>query len=538
MGAFALVLLVMAMITGTALWRLHRAHQTTQYLVRDKLAKQLLTSDLLGTVKTNGNSALSVAKSDSMETGAYFLGQLTEGDSHAAASLGKLRALNLSQEETTLLNDVNTSQQAYLSVRKQVLAFKDGGRTQEVDQLADTTLKTTFSRYCSALKRLSDYQSTQANDLAQNSADQYENSVATLLAFGLVALITGAALAWAITRSVVLPLQRAVQIAERVAQGDLRAFQAPQRHDEIGQLLDALHHMTARLGQTVRQVRDGAVTIDSAALELSTGNLDLSRRTEHQAGALEETASAMEQLTAAVKDNTGHARHANELVLSASGAASKGGDVTRDVVHTMDAISAAAKRIVEIIGVIDGIAFQTNILALNAAVEAAHAGEQGRGFAVVAAEVRNLAQRSATAAREIKELINDSVDKIEAGSVLAHAASDTMSGIVGSVAHVASIMAQIAAASAEQETGIGEINSAIAQMDGVTQQNAALVEEAAATAEAVYGQAANLAKLVEFFMVDEAAPAGTRLPVGALAPTASMPEVRALETRAHPMAIG
>jgi methyl-accepting chemotaxis protein len=211
----------------------------------------------------------------------------------------------------------------------------------------------------------------------------------------------------------------------------------------------------------------------------------------------------MEELTSAVKNNTSSARQANELVLSASSVASKGGTVVHDVVKTMDQISAAAKKIVDIIGVIDGIAFQTNILALNAAVEAARAGEQGRGFAVVASEVRNLAQRSATAAREIKQLINESVDKIEAGSVLAHAAGDTMAEIVASVERVTIIMAQIASASSEQETGIGEINGAIAQMDNVTQQNAALVEEAAAAAESVHSEATHLMQLVGFFNVDD-----------------------------------
>lgn len=518
--SFAIVLLVMAIITATALWRLHGDHVTTEYLVKDKLAKQLLASDLLGTVKSNGNVALSIAKSDSLETAEYFQAQLKEGDVRAATLNQKLEALSLNAQEIALLKDMHTRQQGYLAIRKQVLAYKDGGRTQEADQLADTTLKSTFSSYMLALTRLSEYQSVQANKLAQESADQYENSVTTLLVFGAVALLTGAVLAWALTRSIVLPLRRAVEISERVAEGDLRAFHAPQSHDEIGQLIDALHHMTAKLRQTVHHVRNGALTIDSASRELSTGNLDLSRRTEHQAGSLEETASSMEQMTSAVRENSSNARQANELVVSASHVASKGGDVVRDVVQTMDAISAAAKKIVDIIGVIDSIAFQTNILALNAAVEAARAGEQGRGFAVVASEVRSLAQRSATAAREIKQLINDSVDKIEAGAILAHAAGDTMSDIVSSVARVTTIMGEIASASAEQETGIGEINSAIAEMDSVTQKNAALVEEAAATAEVVHSEAVRLTEMVNFFMVDDATTSKT----GRVNTTANIPE--------------
>nr|WP_315253357.1 methyl-accepting chemotaxis protein [uncultured Duganella sp.] len=500
--SFALVLIVMACITSIALWRLHSANENTEYLVQDKLAKQQLTSELLGTAKLSGNSALSIAKSDSLEAGEYFQAQLVAADKLVDTLMGKLSALRHNDEEVHLLKEVVTSQKAYLAVRKEVFTFKEGGRTQEVEQLADTTLRTTFTSYATALTKLLDYQTKEAHELADESTRQYRNSVVTLIAFGLVALVTGAALAWAITRSVVLPLQHAVDIAERVAEGDLRDFEAQQREDEVGQLLDALHHMTARLGKAIRQVRDGAVTIDSASRELSTGNLDLSRRTEHQAGALEETASSMEELTSAVKDNTSNARQANELVLSASSVASKGGKVVDDVVETMDSISAAAKKIVDIIGVIDGIAFQTNILALNAAVEAARAGEQGRGFAVVASEVRNLAQRSATAAREIKHLINESVEKIEMGSVLAHAAGDTMADIVTSVERVTSIMSQIASASSEQESGIGEINSAISDMDNVTQQNAALVEEAAATAESVHTEATNLMQVVGFFTVD------------------------------------
>ena len=502
--SFAMVLFVMACITGIALWRLHAANDNTDYLVKDKLAKQQLASELLGTAKLNGNNAMSIAKSDSLETGEYFQAQLTLGDKAVERLMTQLGALPKNGTEAALFDEVAKGQKAYLAVRKEVFAFKDQGRTQEVEQLTGTTMKTTFGVYAAALSKLLDYQTREANALAAASASQYNSSVATLLAFGALALITGAALARAITRSIVVPLQHAVNIAERVARGDLRHVEVQERSDEVGQLLNALHNMTVRLGETVKLVHDGAVTIDTASRELSTGNLDLSRRTEHQAGALQETASSMEELTAAVKGNTSNARQANELVLSASQVAKKGGTVVDDVVDTMDAISAAAKKIVDLLGVIDGIAFQTNILALNAAVEAARAGEQGRGFAVVAGEVRNLAQRSATAAREIKQLINASVDKIETGSVLAHAAGDTMAEIVASVDRVTGIMAQIASASAEQESGIGEINAAITDIDNVTQQNAALVEEAAASAESVHSEATTLLRVVGFFTVDDA----------------------------------
>lgn len=522
LSSFGLVLVVMAFITGTALWRLNAAHQTTEYLVDDKLAKQLLTSELLGTAQLNAGSALSIAKSDSLETAEYFQEQLASGEKRLTQRMDKLAALHQNSDEMGFLSNAQAGRTAYLAVRQEVFAFKESGRTQEAEKLADSALRTTFTRYAGSLERLLEYQSRQARDLADESAEQYKNSVTAMLAFGLLALCTCTALAWAITRSIVVPLQRAVDIAERVSQGDLREFETHRRTDEVGQLLDALHHMTARLAQTVRQVRAGAITIDSASRELSIGTLDLSRRTEHQASALEETASSMEELTSAVKDNTSNARQAKELVLSASGVASKGGEVVLDVVETMDLISAAARKIVDIISVIDSIAFQTNILALNAAVEAARAGEQGRGFAVVAAEVRNLAQRSATAAHEIKDLINESVKKIETGSVLAHTAGTTMTDIVTSVSLVTSIMAQIAAASFEQETGIGEINSAISDMDSVTQQNAALVEEAAAAAESVQSEAGNLMQLVDFFTIDETA---------ALSDQSTRPDSRVATTR-------
>jgi methyl-accepting chemotaxis protein len=264
-----------------------------------------------------------------------------------------------------------------------------------------------------------------------------------------------------------------------------------------------MNGISSELSTVVGRVRHGAEHIATASSEISMGNLDLSSRTEEQASSLEETASAMEQLTATVRQNVDNARQANALANTASGIAAKGGAVVSQVVETMGAINASSKKIADIIGVIDGIAFQTNILALNAAVEAARAGEQGRGFAVVATEVRNLAHRSAAAAKEIKTLIDDSVGQVEAGGRLVDQAGVTMSEVVASVGHVTGIMAEITSASEEQSAGIEEVNRAIAQMDQVTQQNAALVEEAAAAADALQSQAADLAQVVRLFKLDE-----------------------------------
>ena len=506
--SFSLVLLVMACITAIALWRLQAANATTDYLVNDKLVKQQLSSEMLGLAHLNGVRTVSIAKSDSLELAEYFQAQLDDGERAAAAMAQRMAALPHDAAEDALVRTVGTRKAAYLAVRKQVFALKDGGKTQEVEQLADGGLRTSFAAYTTALGALLDHQTVAAQALVQQSARQYASSRATLIGFGVLALAAGGVLAWLLTRSIVRPLREAVALATRVAAGDLRASVMAPRHDEIGMLQQALQEMTTRLADTVAQVRDGALTIDAAARELASGNLDLSRRTEHQAGALEETAASMAALMATVARNGGHARQADALVQSASGVAGKGGAAVQDMVAMMDAIGGSARKIVDIIGVIDAITFQTNILALNAAVEAARAGEQGRGFAVVASEVRTLAQRSATAAREITALIKQSDAQIAAGSVRAHAAGDIMAEVVESVARVAGIVGAITQAGAQQQEGIGAINGAIADMDRVTQQNAALVEEAAATAESVHAQASELTRVVELFKVDGAAAAG------------------------------
>ncbi|ALU91052.1 methyl-accepting chemotaxis domain-containing protein [Herbaspirillum rubrisubalbicans M1] len=302
------------------------------------------------------------------------------------------------------------------------------------------------------------------------------------------------------------PLAHAAGVARRVAQGDLTAEINTNIKGETGELLEALRTMQAGLQTIVTDVREGAHRIDNSATEIAAGTLDLSNRTEQQAGSLEETASSMEEITSTVKQNAGNARLASELASAASAVALKGGAVVSQVVETMGAINASSKKVVDIIGVIDGIAFQTNILALNAAVEAARAGEQGRGFAVVATEVRSLAQRSAAAAKEIKELIDNSVTKVDAGSLLVNQAGSTMQEVVSSVQRVTEIVADISSASQEQSAGVEQVQQAISQMDNVTQQNAALVEQASAAAESMQGQAHKLSELVGAFKTKAGSP--------------------------------
>ncbi|QAU34322.1 methyl-accepting chemotaxis protein [Janthinobacterium sp. 17J80-10] len=316
-------------------------------------------------------------------------------------------------------------------------------------------------------------------------------------------LLIGLFMAYWLVASISRPLEEAVLVAKSVADGDLTQSFDTDARDETGQLLVALRDMNDSLAHTVGQVLTAIETIGVGSRQIASGNADLSARTESQASSLEETASSMEELTTTVKQNADNARQANLLVVSASDYAVKGGQVVGQVVETMGSIKESSRKIVDIIGVIDSIAFQTNILALNAAVEAARAGEQGRGFAVVAAEVRSLAQRSAGAAKEIKSLIGDSVERVDVGARLVDDAGKTMDEIVSSVKHVADIMAEITAASQEQSSGIEEVNRAIAQMDEMTQQNAALVEQAAAAAQSMQDQAAALAKAVAIFKLKQ-----------------------------------
>jgi methyl-accepting chemotaxis protein len=338
-----------------------------------------------------------------------------------------------------------------------------------------------------------------------HAAEQVRAEFAAIRAGALVFLATGIGMTimlclW-LTAEVARPVHEAVVVARRVAAGDLSTRIELVAGGEAGLLMHSMQEMNDKLVGMIVDVRGGTESIASGAAEIASGSMDLSARTEQQAASLEETASTMEQLTATVKQNADHAHQASKLAVSASEVAVKGGAVVSEVVGTMASINDSSKRIAEIIGVIDGIAFQTNILALNAAVEAARAGEQGRGFAVVASEVRNLAQRSAAAAKEIKALIDDSVDKVTAGTQLADKAGNTMNEVVTSVKRVTEIIGEIAAASAEQTTGIEQVNQAIAAMDQATQHNAALVEESAAAATSMREQAGSLIRVIGAFVL-------------------------------------
>ena len=339
--------------------------------------------------------------------------------------------------------------------------------------------------------------------VAPELARRIESARSLMMGFGLAALLAGVGGSIWLSRSIMQPLGEAIFIAETVASGDLSKEFETERGGDFGRLLRGMGEMEDTLTDVVTRIKASTDSIVVASGQITAGNHDLSSRTEQQASSLEETAASMEELTSTVKQNADNARQANQLALSASEVAVKGGSVVGQVVDTMASINASSKKIVDIIGVIDGIAFQTNILALNAAVEAARAGEQGRGFAVVASEVRSLAQRSAAAAKEIKGLIDDSVGKVDVGSALVSEAGKTMEEIVSGVKRVTDIIGEITAASHEQAQGIEQVNQAIAQMDQVTQQNAALVEEAAAAAQSLQEQAGSLSQVVATFKLDD-----------------------------------
>ena len=350
-------------------------------------------------------------------------------------------------------------------------------------------------------------QSAQMRAAAGAAIRRAHDTSVLIIALGVVGGVLSLATAWFISSGIVRPLRHAVKVARKVAGGDLSGNIRVESADEVGQLLQALKEMNASLITIVGEVRGGTQDIAGASQDIAAGNLDLSQRTQAQASSLEQTAASMEELTGTVKQNADNARQANQLAQSAADVAGKGGKVVAEVVDTMSSINASSKKIVDIIGVIDAIAFQTNILALNAAVEAARAGEQGRGFAVVAAEVRTLAQRSAGAAREIKQLIGDSVERVDAGARLVDTAGATMRDIVASVHRVTDIMGEISMASGEQLSGIEQVNAAIVQMEHVTQQNAALVEQASTAAASMQQRAQQLSGTVGIFTLgNEVAP--------------------------------
>jgi len=527
--AFGLVVLLLIGITGLGIQSLGALHDGTQLIVKNRYPQVVVANDIVLQISDNAIAMRNILLIDDHDALLKEIQRIEDGEKGINANLVTLQQMLSSDMGRKSYGEISALRATYEKGQKEFLKLAATGATMDASQLLLTSLRNDQQNYINRVKGFIKGGSIVMAKSSVEASDLYHGKTVIMLSMAAIAVLLACGFAYWITRSITRPVNHAVQVAQSVAAGDLSSHVDVNSQDEIGQLLMALRDMNGSLTTIVSEVRSGADTIATASSEIAIGNLDLSSRTEQQAGSLEETAATMEQLTSTVRQNADNARQANQLAATASDVASHSGSVVAQVVTTMGSISESSRKIVDIISVIDGIAFQTNILALNAAVEAARAGEQGRGFAVVASEVRSLAQRSAGAAKEIKALIDDSVEKVDIGSKLVAQAGSTMDEVVASVKRVSDIVGEISFASQEQSSGIEQVNQAITHMDEVTQQNAALVEQAAAAAQSLQDQSANLAQVVGVFRLNpHDAP---RLAKPAISPVAPAPRVAASEAR-------
>jgi methyl-accepting chemotaxis protein len=524
LGFGAIVVVMVGVAVGATLYgKASRKELAT--LIEAAGAKEALAADMKSLLLEQANYMRNVGLQTEVKDMQASEDRAKQLDAAYSKAIERMSQLQLGAEEKGVLETLKTLDKQIDEPFKQALALATSFHSEEAAKVITQDLDPPVQKQLTELNRLIDIQK-KANRAAIDEATTNGDRVAAIVfAVQSLALLVSLLMAYLVTRSITGPLQQAVEVTSRVAAGDLTSGIEAHGRDEAAELLRSLAAMNDGLAAMVAHIRSGADSIAVGAGQVSAGNQQLSSRTEEHASSLEETASTLEEFTTTVRRNAEHAKTASQLAGTASATAERGGEVVSRVVTTMQEVTASSKRISDIIGVIDGISFQTNILALNAAVEAARAGEQGRGFAVVAAEVRSLAQRSAASAKEIRGLIEDSVGRVEAGARLVGEAGKTMDELVASVKRVAVIMTEIAAASDEQSSGIEQINKAITQMDNVVQMNASLVEEATAAAASMASQATGLARAVAQFRIDESAvQLPTPEPRAARAPAVQAPE--------------
>ncbi len=493
-----LVLVIALVGSGLGYWGLHKVAQDTESIYTDALATERVASDWYRNVFNGITRTTAIAVSTDTNLPGFFAQAAAESSKKSTELQQQLDKLLTTPQERASFEKISDLRKTYLSTRDAIAAAKKAGETDRAKELFDK-FSASSAVYLDSIQAVVQAQREQLDHAIVDLRESNRRARMALVLFSIVALVTAGVLSWRLTRSITGPLQQAAEVADAIAHFDLTRPIHIQTNDETGRLLASLRTMQTALTGLIGDVRSSTDSINTASAEIATGNMDLSSRTEQTASNLQQAAASLTQLTGTVRQTADAATTANQLASHATSTAQRGGTVMGQVVSTMSEISDSSRRIGDIIGVIDGIAFQTNILALNAAVEAARAGEQGRGFAVVASEVRSLAQRSAEAAKEIKTLIATSVERVESGSRLVSDAGTTMNDIVQSVQRVTDIIAEISAATHEQSDGIQQVNAAVGHLDQMTQQNAALVEEAASAAESLKDQSHKLSGAVSVF---------------------------------------